>query len=288
MEAIGEHLAANLSADTDDRINALAGDTVPSPESTDGFRGNIEQLINNDAASETGETTNENVSSPPAAAAVAAPDASSSIPDPKSYRQQATSPTNPNRKHWKAVADAEINSHRTIGTWTLVKLPKGRKAIGCTWVFKTKRGRIGEILKYKARLCFRGDRQIHGIDYQLVFASTVKYQTLRTLLALAAYYDLEIEQFDVVTAFLNAELTDVEDVYMAQPDGYVKHDEDGTPYVCKLRRALYGLKQGPREWNQLLTARLVSYGFSQSLADPGCYTITVDGQLYVLCCYVDD
>ena len=123
----------------------------------------------------------------------------------------------------------------------------------------------------------------------MVFAPTVKYQTLRTLPALAAYYDLEIEQFDVVTAFLNAELTDVEDVYMAQPDGYVKYDEDGTPYVCKLRRALYGLKQAPREWNQLLTAWLVRYGFSQNLADPGCYTITVDGHLYyVLCCYVDD
>ena len=135
-------------------------------------------------------------------------------------------------------------------------------------MFKTKRGKIGEILKYKARLCFRGDRQKYGIDYQLVFAPTVKYQTLRTLLALAAYYDLEIEQFDVVTAFLNAELKDVEDVYMAQPDGYVKYDEDGTPYVCKLRRALYGLKQAPREWNQLLTAWLVSYGFSQNLADP--------------------
>ena len=75
-------------------------------------------------------------------------------------------------------------------------------------------------------MCFRGDRQKYGIDYQLVFAPTVKYQTLRTLLALAAYYDLEIEQFDVVTAFRNAELTDVEDVYMAQPDGYVKYDEE--------------------------------------------------------------
>ena len=91
----------------------LRGDTVPSPESTDGFRGNIEQLIN-DAASETGETTNENVSSPPAAAAAAAPDASSSIPDPKSYRQD-TSPTNPNRKHWKAAAECrcgnQLSSH---------------------------------------------------------------------------------------------------------------------------------------------------------------------------------
>ena len=145
------------------------------------------ELLFNDAASVMGETTNENVSSPPAATVVAAPDAASSILDPKSYRQ-ATSPTNPNNKHWKAAADAEINSHRTIdGTWILVKLPNGRNAIGCTWVFKTKRGKIGEILKYKARLRFRGDRQKYGIDYQLVFAPTVKYQTLWTQLSSSCY-----------------------------------------------------------------------------------------------------
>ena len=166
-------------------------------------------------------------------------------------------------------------------------LPFGRKAIGCTWVYKTKRGKSGEIVKRKARLCFRGDRQKFGVDYQAVFAPTVKYQTLRTLLALAAYYDLEAEQFDVVTAFLNADLTDSE-VYMQQPDGYVKYDDQGVPYVCKLNKALYGLKQAPREWNQLLTAWLVKYGFTQNLADPGCFIITVDDHLYVLAVYVDD
>ena len=48
------------------------------------------------------------------------------------------------------------------------------------------------------------------LDYNETFAPTVKYQSLRSLLALAAYYDLEIEQFDVITAFLNAEITDAE------------------------------------------------------------------------------
>ena len=168
-----------------------------------------------------------------------------------------------------------------------MRLPFGRKAIGCTWVYKTKRGKSGEAIKRKARLCFRGDRQKFGVDYQAVFAPTVKYQTLRTLLALVAYYDLEVEQFDVVTAFLNADLTDSE-VYMAQPDGYVKYDDNGVPYVCKLKKAIYGLKQAPREWNQLLTAWLVSYGWTQNLADPSCFTITVDGHLYILAVYVDD
>ena len=75
---------------------------------------------------------------------------------------------------------------------------------------------------------------------------------------------------------------------MAQPDGYVKYDDNGVPYVCKLNKAIYGLKQAPREWNQLLTAWLVSYGWTQNLADPGCFTITVDGHLYILAVYVDD
>ena len=163
-----------------------------------------------------------------------------------------------------------------------MRLPFGRKAIGCTWVYKTKRGKSGEVVKRKARLCFRGDRQKFGVDYQAVFAPT-----LRTLLALAAYYDLEVEKFDVVTAFLNVELTDSE-VYMAQPDGYVKYDDNGIPYVCKLNKAICGIKQAPREWNQLLTAWLVSYGWTRNLADPDCFTITVDCHLYVLAVYVDN
>ena len=72
-----------------------------------------------------------------------------------------------------------------------MRLPFGRKAFVCTWVYKTKRGKSGEIVKRKARLYFRGDRQKYGVDYQAVFAPTVKYQTLRSLLALAAYYDLD-------------------------------------------------------------------------------------------------
>ena len=72
------------------------------------------------------------------------------------------------------------------------------------WRFKVKRGEIGQILKYKARLCARGDQQAAGTDYNETFAPTERYFTLRVLLALACYHDLEIEQFDAVTAFLNA------------------------------------------------------------------------------------
>lgn len=268
MANIGNRLAEAFSTDTNARMLAVAGDTVPSPSSTGTTPGNPEQL-HSDASEDDAASVVDQMS--PLAASAAA---NSDFPDPKSFRQ-ATAHSNPYHAEWKRAADAEMAAHRANGTWKLVSLPVGKKAIGCTWVFRTKRGKNGEILKHKARLCFRGDRQQFGIDYQFVFAPTVKYQTLRTLLALAAYYDLEVQQFDVVTAFLNAEITDVESIYMHQPDGYVQLDSSGKPFVCKMLRALYGLKQAPREWNQLLTAWLVNYGFTQNLADPGCYTLLV-------------
>ena len=92
--------------------------------------------------------------------------ASDNVPDPKSFKQ-ATGAGNPYAADWKIASDIEIEAHWENGTWTLVPLPFGRKAIGCTWVYKTKRGKSGEIVKRKARLCFRG-------DYQAVFAPTVK------------------------------------------------------------------------------------------------------------------
>ena len=52
--------------------------------------------------------------------------------------------------------DSEMQSLKKAGTYTLIRLPVGRPAIGCKWVFKTKRDADGEIKKYKARLVAKG------------------------------------------------------------------------------------------------------------------------------------
>ena len=58
--------------------------------------------------------------------------------------------------------------------------------------------------------------------------------------------------------------------------------------VCHLRKALYGVREAPRVWNSLLTEWLVTYGWKQSLVDPGIFTIIYDILLYILGVYVDD
>ena len=64
-------------------------------------------------------------------------------------------------------------------------------------------------------------------------------KSVRIMLALAAYFDWEIWQMNVKTAFLNGSLT--EDVYMIQPEGFV--DPANANKVCKLKKSIYGLKQ---------------------------------------------
>ena len=138
-------------------------------------------------------------------------------------------------------------------------------------------------MKYKARLVARGDMQ--EMDWNSVFAPTLRYTSLRVILALAAYHDYEIEQMDVITAFLNADV--VSEVYMEQPQGY-KTTKDGGELVCKLKKALYEIREAPQAWNSLLSEWLINVNFKQSKVDPAIYTIIYKSQLYILAVYVDD
>ena len=82
----------------------------------------------------------------------------------------------------------------------------------CKWIFKKKLDIDGNVHIYKAWLVAKGFRQIQGVDYEETFSPVAMLKSVRILLAIAAYYDYEIWQMDVKTAFLNGHLS--EDVYM--------------------------------------------------------------------------
>jgi hypothetical protein len=164
--------------------------------------------------------------------------------------------------------------------------PAGRKLVDSKWVFKLKRDSDGNIARYKARVVARGFTQEHGVDYHETFAPIVRVISIRVVLALAAFHDWEVEQLDVVTAFLKANID--EETYMRQPEGFRSTDNKGTELVCMLQKALYGLKQAPRNWNNTITAWLEEYGFCQSKVDPCIFIYQKAGQLYIMAMYVDD
>ncbi|CAI7830487.1 unnamed protein product, partial [Closterium sp. NIES-53] len=150
----------------------------------------------------------------------------------------------PDREKWLVSRDAEYQSLLENGTWDLVVLPEGKKAVQCKWVLTIKTDDKGQVTIYKSRLVAKGFMQKEKQDFNEIFAPTAKPPTLRVLLADAAVSGKFIIQMDISMAFLNGILK--EDVYMTQPPGY----EDGTGRVCKLKKSIYGLKQAPRCWYQ--------------------------------------
>ena len=68
----------------------------------------------------------------------------------------------------------------------------------------------------------------------------------------------KIHQMNVKTAFLNAVVE--QEVYVKQPLGFETHDRE--THVCKLKKALYDLKQAPRRCYDRIDGFLSSLGFT--------------------------
>ena len=125
----------------------------------------------------------------------------------------------PKSERWHEALRSEIESLRDNRVWNLVDPPDGVRAIECKWIFKKKTDADGNVYIYKARLVAKGFHQIQGVDYDETFSPIAVLKCIRILLAIVVYYDYEIWQMDVKTAFLNGNLS--EDVYMTQPEGFV-------------------------------------------------------------------
>ncbi|KAG8481222.1 hypothetical protein CXB51_025972 [Gossypium anomalum] len=135
---------------------------------------------------------------------------------------------------WMFAMQEEMESLHKNKTWDLVKLPKGKKAACCKWVFKKKKETPGvEEPRYKARLVAKSYSQIPGVDFTDVFSPVVKHSSIRALLGIVAMHDLELEQLDVKTAFLHGELE--EDIYMQQPEGFTSAKPVSTPLAAHFR-----------------------------------------------------
>lgn len=95
---------------------------------------------------------------------------------------------------------------------------KGKKKVGCIWVFSIKYQANRTIERYKARLVAKWDTQTYEIDYYKTFYPIAKIDTVRVLFSVAANKDRPLHQFDVEIAFLHGSIK--EEVYMEAPLGY--------------------------------------------------------------------
>ncbi|KAJ9533252.1 hypothetical protein QJQ45_018363 [Haematococcus lacustris] len=191
----------------------------------------------------------------------------------------------PQADMWLQAMHAELASLHENQTWCLVDKPAGARVLPTKWVLKIKRDAAGAIEKFKARLVAKGYMQVSGVDVGDVYAPVSKHTTLRTLLAKAAAEDMEVHQVDVDAAFLNGQLEPNEIIYVQQPEGFV---EGSHNIVCKLQKALYGLRQAPRAWHARLKQVLEGMGFRASESDPALFTMQRQAGMVYLLVYVDD
>jgi hypothetical protein len=198
--------------------------------------------------------------------------------EPRTYKQAIECK---DKDKWISAMREEINSITKNKTWTAVDLPEGSHSIGSKWVFKIKYKDNGEVDRYKARLVAQGFTQIFGEDYDEVFAPVARSTSFRILLTVAGKRNLCVEQYDVVTAFLNGTID--EDIYIRPPKGFANETK-----VFKLHKSLYGLKQSARKWNEAMHKCLSELGFAQSKLDNCLYICKTNDDVCYLVIHVDD
>ncbi|GJU70748.1 retrotransposon protein, putative, ty1-copia subclass [Tanacetum coccineum] len=166
----------------------------------------------------------------------------------------------PESEKWLAAMNVEMQSMKDNDVWKLVELPPNAKIVA------------------------KGFTQTYGVDYEETFSPVVDIRAIRILIAIATFYDYEIWQMDVKTAFLNGHLS--EEVYMTQPEGFVNSKYPN--HVCKLKLSIYGLKQASRQWNKRFDDEIKKFGFTQNRNEPCVYQKASGSYVTFLILYVDD
>nr|GFA22915.1 hypothetical protein [Tanacetum cinerariifolium] len=129
---------------------------------------------------------------------------------------------------WIEVMQKELHQFDRLRVWELVDKPFGKLIIRLKWLWKNKKDEDQTVIRNNARLVAKGYAQEEGIDFEESFAPVARLEAVRIFIAYAAHKSFPIFQMDVKTAFLNGPLK--EEVYVAQPDGFIDPDHPEKVY----------------------------------------------------------
>jgi hypothetical protein len=134
----------------------------------------------------------------------------------------------------------ENNSFLINEIWTLINSFKDRRILRDKWVYKIKKERHDEILRYNTRWIIRQFEQIEKLNYTKTFVSMIESINYKTMYVIIVVNDCKIEKMNVKMIFLYDKI--LEDVYVVQFTNF----EQSVNQICKLNKALYDLKQSSR------------------------------------------
>jgi hypothetical protein len=190
---------------------------------------------------------------------------------------------------WRDAMQAEMDSQLGKKVFEPVdrsEVNKDATVVDTRWVFAVKTDSEGYVNRFKARLVARGFTQVEDKDYGDVYAPVVGVEDVRILCALAAIKNMKMKSFDVTTAFLNAPID--REIFIKMPKGTKDYDESGKPQLYQVLRALYGLRQAPKQWYDMFMSTLEDIGF-QPLVNSSNILVKGSGESQVIVAvYVDD
>ncbi|GJR04739.1 retrotransposon protein, putative, ty1-copia subclass [Tanacetum coccineum] len=134
-------------------------------------------------------------------------------------------------------------------------IPIHRKIVGSKWIFKKKNDMDGAVHTYKACFIAKGFTQTPGIDYEETLSHVEDIRAIRILISIVAFYDYEIWQMNVKTAFFNENLFK---------------------------------EQASRQWNKWFDDEIKKFGFTQNCDKPCVYMKASASYVTFLILYVDD
>ena len=198
----------------------------------------------------------------------------------------------PDRHEFIKAMHKELNDHITRKHWKVVPLksvPVHKKPIPMVWSMKRKRNPVGEIIKWKARLCAGGHKSVEFIDYWNTYSPVVSWNTVRLLIVMALLNEWHMQSIDFILAFPQAPVKT--DIYMKPPkvpSDFIIQDlpppTDRFNKVYKLIKNLYGLKDAGKTWFEFLRQGLEKRRWQRSQVDECLFT----KKGIMLIVYVDD
>ena len=124
------------------------------------------------------------------------------LEEPETYEKAVASGQ---AEEWVKAIKQEMDLLIQHETWDFIpktNIQPGHRPLKGKWVYQIKRDVNNQITRIKARWVVKGYLEQAGIDFEQTFAAVVKLMAFRALFAIAAFYDLNIEQMDIKTAFL--------------------------------------------------------------------------------------
>lgn len=189
------------------------------------------------------------------------------------------------KDNWTTAINREYNALIDKNTFTLVDRPCNAEVIPVHWILTNKFDKEGNIIKYKARLVAQGNRQLDKIDKKFTYAPVAAIPVFRALVALAAVEKLYIYHIDVDNAFLNSSIGE-DEVYIHQPIGFKDNRRPNS--VCKLNKAIYGLRQAANKWFETIDNVFREINFNPISVCKGVYVKRKGNDNVYILLYVDD